>query len=765
MEVKSNIKGGAPASIIDVTYAALKALVNASQMVIDQEYRITDFRTVYNAYDDVARIITGALEPLIVTALTPNQLAKEAYSELYPEDTIYYYLPLHNQLFNPDWSPYSGAYYGVITYRHDRVRDISAHYDWRSLEFRLWEDAIGSGLYFNVSSTPGHAYIDKPMFSSGVGVVLKNVHIASRGGEYGRIPFVVFYASADKVNIGAANDPCIFGGDASDISTGTCTSIVVRQYCQGLNIGNSVNLKCWGYVAGVRTGSNLYVEYNGNLDSSDIMTGYDNTPTRPDAGNHVGELIGYPELPALVFDQNTPGIVSISGLTAGGRNILQQVHRINTPLNSLANHVQLLNDFAVGTRIRFIDNVDYNFLIFLPAGHVFAGATLDDTYTVPGLHRTSAGQHYFCTVDNTTGDTVELQYVGSNTWRAQFFDVTAYPNGYIPTSKLSSTLKVDLALVKADVGLGNVEDTALSTWAGSTNITTLGAVTAISATTPLIIGGTAVGSKITYKSTTGAGTPTGIAHQFLGGTNGATVLLTGLNNGNWGVGKADPSYPLDVVGGIRSGLILIGNANNTIDTTSGDILNLSTVGATRVVIQSPHMYPNVNNGYKLGISTKVWSELWVNGLTATNGKVGFKNTAPTALIHPGAGTAAAGTAPLKFTSGPLLTTPEAGAVEFLTDAFYATITTGAARKQIAFTGYTVAPAAITVGASPFVYQNATGYTAEIICSGGTVTEIAISRDGTTYYPTGLTSGTPVLGPGDRVKVTYSATPTMTSFAI
>jgi len=38
----------------------------------------------------------------------------------------------------------------------------------------------------------------------------------------------------------------------------------------------------------------------------------------------------------------------------------------------------------------------------------------------------------------------------------------------------ASELKGDLSLVKGDVGLGNVENTALSTWAGSNNITTLG---------------------------------------------------------------------------------------------------------------------------------------------------------------------------------------------------------------------------------------------------------------------------------------------------
>ena len=45
-----------------------------------------------------------------------------------------------------------------------------------------------------------------------------------------------------------------------------------------------------------------------------------------------------------------------------------------------------------------------------------------------------------------------------------------------------------------------------------------------------------------------------------------------------------------------------------------------------------------------------------------------------------AGSATAGTAPLKFTSGVSLTTAEAGALEFTTDDFFATITTGAARK-------------------------------------------------------------------------------------
>ena len=48
-----------------------------------------------------------------------------------------------------------------------------------------------------------------------------------------------------------------------------------------------------------------------------------------------------------------------------------------------------------------------------------------------------------------------------------------------------------------------------------------------------------------------------------------------------------------------------------------------------------------------------------------------------------AGTATAGTAPLKFTSGTLLTTPEAGTMEFNNNFLYFTITSGTVRKKVA----------------------------------------------------------------------------------
>lgn len=65
-----------------------------------------------------------------------------------------------------------------------------------------------------------------------------------------------------------------------------------------------------------------------------------------------------------------------------------------------------------------------------------------------------------------------------------------------------------------------------------------------------------------------------------------------------------------------------------------------------------------------------------------------------------AGTTSAGTSPLKFTSGSLMSAAEAGAIEFLTDKFYATISTGTARKELALWD-----AAATSGRIPYATTN------------------------------------------------------------
>lgn len=70
---------------------------------------------------------------------------------------------------------------------------------------------------------------------------------------------------------------------------------------------------------------------------------------------------------------------------------------------------------------------------------------------------------------------------------------------------------------------------------------------------------------------------------------------------------------------------------------------------------------------------------------------------------------------------------------------------------------------VTPGASPYNYQLSNYQHANMLVSGGTVSLIQISRDGTTYFTIGLTSGQFDLCENDFIKITYSVAPTMTLF--
>lgn len=104
------------------------------------------------------------------------------------------------------------------------------------------------------------------------------------------------------------------------------------------------------------------------------------------------------------------------------------------------------------------------------------------------------------------------------------------------------------------------------------------------------------------------------------------------------------------------------------------------------------------------ITTTDYNVAWGGNvvLQRYGGRVGIRtsNTVPSAWLLLGAGTTAANSAPLKFTSGSLMTTAEAGAVEFLTDKAYLTITTGTARKEL-----TLNDATLTAGQQPTTTTN------------------------------------------------------------
>lgn len=175
-----------------------------------------------------------------------------------------------------------------------------------------------------------------------------------------------------------------------------------------------------------------------------------------------------------------------------------------------------------------------------------------------------------------------------------------------------------------------------------------------------------------------------------GGWTSGTANTGGGGGGDvWGTG-----------GGGGSGVVVISYVTPTEAFTEEQRLGYDTSNYTKLSVSQ---YGSLNIE-PIGTNPNITLTPSGTGKTILNGNVGAGTTSPTAIVHIKAGTTTASTAPLKFSSGSLMTAPEAGAVEFLTDAYYGTITTGAARKTFAFlesptfTGTVVIPTPFTIGA-------------------------------------------------------------------
>ena len=189
------------------------------------------------------------------------------------------------------------------------------------------------------------------------------------------------------------------------------------------------------------------------------------------------------------------------------------------------------------------------------------------------------------------------------------------------------------------------------------------------------------------------------SNLFLGFVNGLNQVQLGANgsaqmtltaSGNLGLGTSAPSVPLQIVTNTNA------NAGFRLETNSGagselfpqvvakdssnaDLIftygvkggagGFGTEGHTFVGSQTNHPFGiRTNNQTRIGISS--------------SGNVGIGTTAPTAHLQIAAGTLS--NAPLKFTSGTLLSSPQSGTIEYDGSQFYVTDGTNT-RKSIATT--------------------------------------------------------------------------------
>jgi len=262
---------------------------------------------------------------------------------------------------------------------------------------------------------------------------------------------------------------------------------------------------------------------------------------------------------------------------------------------------------------------------------------------------------------------------------------------------------------------------AVAITGGTINGTTIGATTpssgaftTLSATTtatvgtslqtPLVIGGTGTTSTLSMRPTSGVGT-TGADIIFQVGNNGATEAGRILNAGTVQIGGSVASSRLtqfDTSGRItfryddnstQNQITLTNRAISAVGNGVAILAQLAdsssaAVNASRIITSAEATtYSGATADASLTIQTAtngtLADRLKLNSLGEAifSGSIGVAGvTAPTARVHIRSGSATASTAPLKFTAGTNLTTPEAGAVEFDGSNYFATI--GATRYII-----------------------------------------------------------------------------------
>ena len=136
--------GGVPAGalIISKTYAELKTLKDANQLVPGQWYKITDFQLKWwnQSINHTVVLTSPVVEPLNVFAIATNRFSPIAYSDLYPTDTIYYdfdattsynWGQINNNPTNINY--YIAGIKGLIFRRIDNKWDIDMPYDFRHI--------------------------------------------------------------------------------------------------------------------------------------------------------------------------------------------------------------------------------------------------------------------------------------------------------------------------------------------------------------------------------------------------------------------------------------------------------------------------------------------------------------------------------------------------------------------------------------------------------------------------------------------------------
>jgi len=178
--------GGGGGGLVNITYAELieKMSGNPGGLIPGQQYLLTDFKTTYNIFDGgdcsiIEAAIADDYEPLIITAISTNEIDYTVTSVIYPNDKIYYSPTLLNDGdigFGDGAGTPVANFKGQIYYRKDTIQNVETHYDFRNVKFRRW--AVDAVAYDD-----GTAYVARNVCKSTDGKIYKCVTATTGEGD------------------------------------------------------------------------------------------------------------------------------------------------------------------------------------------------------------------------------------------------------------------------------------------------------------------------------------------------------------------------------------------------------------------------------------------------------------------------------------------------------------------------------------------------------------------------------------------------------
>jgi hypothetical protein len=255
--------------LIPITYADLVNFIGAGTLVAGQQYLLTDYETIYDQPDfdalglpkAVVTTNTGAVEPLILRAVSQFEISGMVQSVVFPFDKIQY-----------DWTfsatevmgaPAKGRIIERVSGNYLGTENNRASYDHREVVFKRYETFAGSGV-FTVINDNGEAF-DGNILTFGKCVNMYLGNISSGSG----FPFLL------------SNN--IFGVDCYDVTIGIdCWNNTFGSNCYGISFG----LSCRNNTIGSNFNNNTIGDY---FDTNIIPDGFTNNSI---GNNFVGNTTG-----------------------------------------------------------------------------------------------------------------------------------------------------------------------------------------------------------------------------------------------------------------------------------------------------------------------------------------------------------------------------------------------------------------------------------------------------------------------------------------